>query len=233
MSVLSPVIGGTRRLVGHVGQYGLLLGPVRRALIEPAAAASDEALRLLLCYYGKRLWQAGLIAGKCGNLSARLHSRNAVYITPRAANKSHLAAPDIRLVQLDAAPESLSRVSVEFPMHRACYLADSNVAAVIHTHAPSLTALGIRDLDIDELLPEAAGSLGEVARIPYLPSGSRELAEAVGRAVAGGAGLLLLRRHGAVSVGRTLTEAYERMEFGELTARTALLATENGACAAL
>jgi L-fuculose-phosphate aldolase len=231
MSVLSPVIGGTRRLVGHMGQYGLLLGPVRRALIEPAAAASDEALRLLLCYYGKRLWQAGLIAGTCGNLSARLRNRKAIYITPRAANKAHLATPDIRLVPLDADPTKLAGVSVEFPMHRACYLADPGVGAVIHTHAPSLTALGIRGLTFDDLLPEAAESLGDVARIPYLPSGSSELAETVSEAVTSGARLVLLERHGAVSVGRTLTEAYERMEFGELTARTALLAAGDGSCA--
>ena len=43
MSRLTPWIGGTRRLVGHVGQYGLLLGPFRRALVEPAAAASRFA----------------------------------------------------------------------------------------------------------------------------------------------------------------------------------------------
>jgi hypothetical protein len=63
MSRLTPWIGGTRRLVGHVGEYGMLLGPFRRAVVEPAAAANDEALCLLICYHGKRLWQAGFIAG--------------------------------------------------------------------------------------------------------------------------------------------------------------------------
>jgi ribulose-5-phosphate 4-epimerase/fuculose-1-phosphate aldolase len=50
------------------------------------------------------------------------------------------------------------------------------------------------------------------------------LAECVGRAVAEGARVLLLERHGAVSVGHNLTDAYDRMELAELTARTALLA---------
>ncbi len=224
MSRLTPWIGGTRRLVGHVGEYGMLLGPFRRAVVEPAAAANDEALRLLICYHGKRLWQAGFIAGPCGNLSARLHNRDAIYITPKAVNKARLRTADIRLVPLRGGTDVQPGASVEMPMHRACYIADVGVGAVIHTHAPALTALGIRDLAVEEMLPEAVSALGKVARVPHLPAGSWELAEAVGRAVASGARVLLLERHGAVSVGHNLTDAYDRMEFGELTARTALLA---------
>lgn len=230
MSRLTPFIGGTRRLVLHAGQYGLLLGPVRRALIEPAAAANDEVLRLLVCYYGKRLWASGLIAGTCGNLSARLRDHETVYITPRSANKARLNAPDIVRVSLSAGPESAGRASVEFPMHRSCYLASAGVGAVIHTHAPALTGLGLRDIEIEQLLPEAATALGKIARVPYAPSGSQELGGLVGRAVAEGATLVLLERHGAVSVGRNLAEAYERMEFGELTGKAILLGAADGRC---
>ena len=228
MSKLSPWIGGTRRLVWHVGQYGMLLGPIRRAIVEPAAAAHDEAQRLLLCYHGKRAWQAGLIAGCCGNLSARLRNENYIYITPRAANKSRLHAADIQLVHLQAVPEACENISVELPLHRGCYLTDPSVGAVIHTHAPALTAFGIRDLDLDEILPAASASLGGVVRVPYLPPGSNELGRAVAEAVSHGAKLLLLVRHGAVSVGRTLNEAYDRMEYGELTAKAALMAAGDG-----
>lgn len=225
MSRIRPWIGGTRRLVGHVGQYGMLLGPVRRAILEPAAAAAnDEALRLLICYQGRRLWEAGLIGGCCGNLSARLHQENAIYITPHAVNKSRLHAEEIQLVPLRDDGESPTKVSIELPMHRACYYADAGVGAVIHTHAPALTALGIRSVDIRELLPEVEDSLGGVARVPYAPAGSPELAESVSQAVWGGARLVLLERHGVVTVGHTLTDAYDRMEFGELSAKAALLA---------
>jgi len=202
----------------------MLLGPVRRAILEPAAAANDEALRLLICYHGRRLWEAGLIGGCCGNLSARLHQGDAIYITPRATNKSRLHAADIHLVSLHGGDESPARVSVELPMHRACYYADVGIGAVIHTHAPALTALGICDLDLQAALPEAVTSLGGVARVPYAPSGSVELADSVGRAISEGARVVLLERHGAVAVGHTLTDAYDRMELGELSAKAALLA---------
>jgi L-fuculose-phosphate aldolase len=228
MSMLSASIGGTRRLVVGLGQYGLLLGPVRRALVEPGASFSDELLRLLICHYGRRLWEGGLIAGPCGNLSAKAHRDAEIFITPRAANKSQLSVTDIRRVSLDPTPLELAHVSVEFPLHRACYVADPGVAAVIHTHAPALTAVGIRGLDITGLLPESEHALAGIRRVPYAPSGSARLGELVGRAVADGAHLLLLERHGAVAVGRDITEAYDRMEFGELCAHTALLATHFG-----
>lgn len=224
MSRIRPWIGGTRRLVGHVGEYGMLLGPVRRAILEPAAAANDEALRLLICYHGRRLWEAGLIGGCCGNLSARLHQGDAIYITPRGVNKSRLHAGDIRLVSLRDEGENPPRVSVELPLHRACYFADAGIGAVIHTHAPALTAIGIRRVDLHEQLPEVEVSLGGVARVPYAPAGSPELADSISRAVAGGARLVLLERHGVVTVGHTLTDAYDRMEFGELSAKAALMA---------
>ena len=101
MSMLSASIGGTRRFVVGLGQYGLLLGPVRRALVEPGAVFSDELMRLLICYYGRCLWDAGLIAGACGNLSARTHKGAEVFITPRAANKSRLAVTDVHLIPGD------------------------------------------------------------------------------------------------------------------------------------
>ncbi len=224
MSLLSASIGGTRRLVVGLGQYGLLLGPVRRAIVEPAAAVSDEVLKLLLCHYGRRLWEVGMIAGVAGNLSARARAREALYITPTAVNKAWLSHADIRHVPLEPAPEDLTNVSSEFPMHRACYVAADVVGAVIHTHAPALTAVGIRDVDMGAYLPESTEALGGVRRLPFAPAGSDALGNAVGDAVADGARLLLLERHGVVSVGRTLSDAYDRMEFAELTAKAVLLA---------
>lgn len=224
MSVLSASLVGTRRFISGLGQSGLLFTPVRRTLVEPGARVRGELRPLVLCHYGYQLWARGLIAGSCGNLSARTHDGAGIYITPRTANKSRLLARDILRVPLDATADQLTDVSIEFPLHRACYRVCADVGAVIHTHAPALTALALRDVAIGDLLPEAAHVLGGVARVPYSPSGSEALAEAVARAVAAGNGLVLLAKHGAVSVGRDVAEAYDRMELGELSAQAVVLA---------
>lgn len=224
MSKLRSWLGGTRRLVLDVGRHGLLLGPVRRAIVEPAAGVSNEVRGLLLSYYGERLSHAGFIAGSSGNLSVRLNDPKTISITPHASNKAFLRRSDLARVSLDDDGYDRQRVSVEYPMHRACYLADDQVGAVIHTHAPALTAVGILGLDLAEVLPEIKESFGAIRRIPYTPSGSQALADAVGDAVRDGAKLVILERHGAVSVGRDLSQACDRMELGELSARTVLWA---------
>lgn len=224
MSKLRSWLGGTRRLVLDVGRHGLLFGPVRRAFVEPAATVSNEIRGLLLSYYGERLSHAGLIAGSSGNLSVRLNDANTIYITPHASNKAFLRRSDLTRVSLDNDDFDRERVSIEYPMHHACYVADESVCAVIHTHAPALTAVGILGLDLAEVLPEIKGSFGTIQRVPYTPAGSRELADAVGDAVRDGAKLVILQRHGAVSVGADLAEACDRMELGELSARTVLWA---------
>lgn len=101
---------------------------------------------------------------------------------------------------------------------------------LIHTHAPALTALGIRGLDLADYLPEAAETLGGVRRVPYAPSGSAALGDAVGEAVAAGGAVILLERHGALTVGRDLAEAYDRMELAELSARVVLFAAGGDPC---
>lgn len=228
MSKLRSWLGGTRRLVLDVGRHGLLLGPVRRAIVEPAAGVSNEVRGLLLSYYGERLSHAGLIAGASGNLSVRLNDHNTIYITPHASNKAFLRRSDLTRVALDDDNVDRGRVSIEYPMHRACYLADDGVGAVIHTHAPALTAAGILGLDCAEVLPEIKHSFGSIGRIPYTPSGSQELADLVGEAVRAGAKLVILERHGAVSVGADLSEACDRMELGEMSARTVLWSLGTG-----
>ena len=109
-------------------------------------------------------------------------------------------------------------------MHRACYSSGEEIRAVIHTHAPALTAIGLLDIDLGEVLPEVKASLNTVARVPHAPAGSEELGNSVGEAVVNGSGLVLLERHGAVAVGRDLSEACDRMELGELSAKAVLLA---------
>ena len=158
-----------------------------------------------------------------GNLSARLTTQ-AILITSRGAHKGHLGRGDVVELSLDADEGEAAVASTEFPFHRACYRARSDVGAVVHTHAPALVAAGIRGVDIADTLPEVALATGSIAVVPLLESGSPELGEAVGHAVARGAGVVLLERHGAVAVGKDLQEAVHRMELAELAAYTALLA---------
>ena len=200
---------------------------VWQTTLDRAARHLDWLRPALLCHYGARLSRNGLNAGGCGNLSTRSRRGDAIYITPRGVDKAYLTPRSIRRVELQASDAAVQEVSIEFPMHRACYRASASIGAVVHTHSPALTALPLRGIDLAQLLPEMPTAVGGVRYLAYAEAGSNALAEAVGAGV-GDAALLLLERHGAVAVGEDLGQAVRRMEFGELAAVTALLMAGEG-----
>jgi L-fuculose-phosphate aldolase len=184
-----------------------------------------DPLAAELCRSGRRLHEHGLIAGLAGNLSVRLDEAR-LLITPRGTNKGRLGPEDMVTLPLEGHDQREAQASTEFPFHRACYLASDEVGAVVHTHAPALTAVGIRCLDITATLPEVELAVGVIVLLDFAPSGSEQLGRATGSAVAEGAGVILLKKHGAVSVGRDLDDAVNRMEVAELAAYTVLLSQD-------
>ena len=190
-------------------------------------SADPTALARLLVEAGRELHTHGLLAGLAGNLSARVDERT-VLITPTATHKGQLEPAQMLELPMTATPEQAAAASSEFPFHREAYRADPDVGAVVHTHAPALIAVGVRALVIAALLPEVTLATGAIVTVPLLESGSEELGAAVGEAVAAGAGVILLRRHGAVAVGRDVAEAVHRMELAELAAYAVLLAEDGG-----
>lgn len=190
-------------------------------------------LRERLCDVGRRLHDAGLNAGTAGNLSARVRgdgsSADRLLVTPRGVRKDRLRPEDLVEVGLGSPTrEERARASTELPVHLACYRADPAAGAVVHAHAPALTGIGLRGLDIGERLPEVEEATGAIATVPFAPSGSDALGAAVGEAVAGGAKVVLLARHGVLAVSADPEGAFDRLELAELAASACLLALEPG-----
>lgn len=194
----------------------------------PAAFPGTEAeARRRLCAVGRELHATALIGGRAGNLSVRLGG-DRLLVSPAGVHKGRLEPEDLVLVASEGPDlEADARATSELPFHRAAYRARGDVAAVVHTHAPALTAAALRSIDVTAPFPEIEEALGTVARVAFRPSGSEELAEAVG-AAAGEAEVLALVRHGVVALGTTPEEARDRTELAELTAWAAILAEDAG-----
>jgi len=186
----------------------------------------ESGVREAICRVGRDLHRSGLVAGTAGNLSVRLDGSHAL-VSPRGHRKDRLSSEDLVRLDLTASSddETLAQATTEWPLHRACYEADHSVRAVIHSHAPALTAVGIRRLDLTQALPEIGLAVGRIVRLPFAPSGSEALGAAVGAAVAEGGSVLLLAGHGVVAVGETLDEALDRTEMAELAAKAVLWGT--------
>ncbi len=192
--------------------------------------SSSDAPRIALCAAGRRLLEADLIAAAEGNLSARLPG-GTFLVTPSGVSKATLQPGD--LLEIDATGRVVSgagRPSTELPMHLAAYAARPDAAALVHAHP--VTAVGFTIAGIPwpgDLVPEAAVTLGPVAVAPFAVPGTAEVPASLAPFLAGH-DVLLLSRHGALCLGRTVDEAVWRMELLERVARMALVARALGRC---
>ena len=180
-----------------------------------------EAAAVAIAAAGRRLGTRRLVNGTDGNISVRL-GPFALAVTPSGRRKDELAPGDILAVALDASDEPAGdirrRPSSEIAVHRAAYAARPDAAAIAHAHPPAVLGCLLAGLRPDAaVLPEARTVLGRVAYVPALPFGGPALAAAVAVALRDpDVGAVLLDRHGALTVGRSLDEAIDRLEVLDL-----------------
>jgi L-ribulose-5-phosphate 4-epimerase len=196
--------------------------PVSSAAPAPQAPLPTLALRQEVVRAVDELYVTGLITATGGNVSARIGETDQMLITPSQLFKGDLRAEILVHVGLDGQPldaDALSPSS-EWRMHAAIYQARPDVEAIIHTHAPQATTLGLCSLPFLPISTEAA-FLGEIPRVEFIMPGTRELAEAVAEALGDGAAVLM-QNHGLLVAASSLRQAANLSEVIERTAEVIL-----------
>jgi len=168
------------------------------------------------------LYDAGLITPKGGNVSTRIPDSEEIWITPTQLFKGALTEETLIRVTLQGKKlEGRDRPSVEMPMHLLIYRARDDVGAVVHTHAPMATVLGLFDDPIPPLTIEAI-ALADARVVPFLLSGTKELCQSVVDALGDGSAVLL-QNHGLLTAGGDLREAAMKAQQLEFAARTVVV----------
>lgn len=184
---------------------------------------SELQLRASLCEIGRRLWQRGLVGATEGNLSVRLSERR-ILCTPSGLSKGHLKPDDLVVVDTAGNPVGEGSPSSEIKLHLAIYQVRKDCRAVIHAHPPVATGFALAGETIaDNLLPESAIVLGSVATVPFAFPGTDDVPNAIAPLLEDHK-TFLMSHHGAVVLGRDLTDAYNRMETLERIAKVVLVA---------
>jgi len=175
----------------------------------------------------RALYQRQLLAAQDGNLSVR--DGENLLTTPSGVNKGFIREEDILTV--DRSGQVLAgagQPTTELLLHLEVYRLRPEAGAVIHAHPPIATAFTIAGISLAEsILPEVVLSLGAIPTAPYATTGTPEMAAAV-RDLLPYYDAILLEQHGALTVGKNLWEAYNRMEKVEHAAWTVWLARQLG-----
>ncbi|MBM3328042.1 MAG: class II aldolase/adducin family protein [Calditrichaeota bacterium] len=179
---------------------------------------SESSARREVIAVGKRMYEKNFVVATDGNLSVRL-GRGRFLVTRSGICKGDLTDRDLVICDEFGNTIRGGRVSSEVLLHLAAYRLRPDVLAAIHAHPPYAVAFTLAGESLaDALLPEVVMSLGSIPTTlfaaPASPEGADVIKEAIGKHDA-----VILDRHGSLTVGTTLWEAYHKLERLEFAAR--------------
>jgi L-fuculose-phosphate aldolase len=174
------------------------------------------------------VWQRGMLAAGDGNASVRV-GRDRIAISPSGVLKATLRPEQVVCVDMRGRlVEGRGRPTSEIAMHLAVYRARPEVEAVLHAHPPTAIALSIARVSLAEcVLPEVIIALGSIPTATYATPGTLDVPASIETLIKNH-DAVLLERHGVLTCGKDLDEAYGRLEVVEHTARITLMARQLG-----
>jgi ribulose-5-phosphate 4-epimerase/fuculose-1-phosphate aldolase len=181
--------------------------------MSPAQRADEDHLRESLVSAHRVLYHQGLV-DYLGHCSARVPGTDRALIkpkhSPRVRGLGGLTAEDMVVIDLDGTVVNGTEIPpAECFIHTEIYRARPDVSAVVHTHQPKSTLLGIIGADLLPVLhvPSVLADGGDIGTWPCpllvnSPDLGRRLAAALGHRR-----LCHLQGHGIVSVAGDLRTA--------------------------
>jgi L-fuculose-phosphate aldolase len=196
---------------------------------DPQPHGSPElSLRRDICELVHRAYRQHLMTSTEGTVSARVDEESFL-ISPYGVDRSYLEESDLVLIRRGTR-EHGAIPSRAVLLHQEIYAANPEINAVASAQSPAVTAFSVTGTDLDSaIIPE---SYVVLRGIPMIEVGrqftdERRLAHEISTRTP----VVLLRNDAVLTTGKTLTQAFDRLEVAEFSARAILSATRLGAIA--
>ena len=218
-------LGGMR----HLDDAQLALAAKPRNLLPERAAvplcSRGKELRKELCEFIHRAYAHRLVTSTWGSFSARVDA-DTFLITPSCVDRRELTLADIVVVREGEREPGLlpSRV---VKLHRAVYRAHPEVNAIVNALPVNAAAFCVSDFVLDtRTIPESYLFLKDVKTIPFEHAfgDGAEIASRISPANP----VALLEHNGVLVAGRTVLDAFDRLEVLEATAAAIIRARALG-----
>lgn len=182
-----------------------------------------------LMKYSRLSYEAGLVRSTGGNASVRIPTSGHIHlkcggISMRDVTVENLVVMDPKGKIVYCPPKQ--QPSKELLMHLAVYRERKDINSVFHLHPPYTTSFAVAGKNVPLLTVSAQLKLKEVPLVGFAPPGSSELANMVSSEIRKHGShvvALLLERHGILSFGKTVSEAFNTAELLEETAKIAVV----------
>ena len=174
----------------------------------------------------QKLVAKGYLMATGGNLSIRIPSRAAFAVTPSNYDYGQMTPDDVCVLDFELnVIEGTLKPSVESALHAGVYATRADVNAVVHTHQVYASTLALINAPIPALFDEQVRFLGRsVEIIPYAPSGTGFLKNAIVKHIKNHNNAYILQNHGALCFGHDVERAAHNVEILEKCAIAYLLA---------
>ena len=160
-----------------------------------------------------------------GTVSARV-DRDAFLISPFGVDRSYLEESDFVLVR-GGRRERGTLPSRAVVLHQEIYAAQPKINAIASAQAPAVTAFSVTGSALDSaIIPESYIVLRNIPLVRYGRAFSDE--KALAREITPSSPVALLENDAVLTTGATLTQAFDRMEVAEFSARAVLNAMKLG-----
>ncbi|GBD86483.1 L-fuculose phosphate aldolase [bacterium BMS3Abin03] len=175
-----------------------------------------------------KIYKQGFVSAYDGNVSV-ITSRNTVLFTRSGVCKGDVTEEDI--LEFDMHGSLLKgegRITTEFKLHLFAYSRRPDVNAVVHCHPVYATAFSLIGEGLSEhYFPEVLLTLGKVPLCRYGAPSTNDLPLSLEPYIEH-SWAYLLENHGALTLGKTLDDAYYKMEKLEHSAKTIFTARMMG-----
>jgi len=174
---------------------------------------SEQKIREEIIKTARLLHHKNMLAACDGNISYRYDDKT-ILITPSGRPKFLLVEEDLAVIDINGKVIK-GQPSSEMLMHLEVYKMRADAKAVIHAHPPTAVAYTIAHPEAQEISGKSFSELilavGKLPIVPFQMPGSLEMGTALHPFIKDFK-VMVLARHGALSFGGDLIEAYNGME---------------------
>jgi L-fuculose-phosphate aldolase len=171
-----------------------------------------------------KVYEKGFVSAYDGNISAAT-PENTYLITRSGVNKGEVTHQDI--LEIDIMGRVLKgegKVSTEYKLHFFAYSRRKEVNAIVHCHPVFTTTFSTAGEELPHyIFPEVILTLGKVPLCKYATPSTEELPKSLIPYI-DFSWAFMLQNHGAVTLGKSLDDAYYKMEKLEQSAKILFLA---------
>jgi len=185
----------------------------------------ERELRRSLVDFVRRAYDRRLMTSTEGSFSARI-GNDSFLITPHGVDRRGLGLEDIALVE-GGRREIGSVPSRSANLHRLIYADHPETGAIVAAQCPYVTAFIVSGTPLDSrTIPESYINLRDMPVVPYVAQFEAEAA--VSAAITERNPVVILENDAVLATGRSVLEAYDRLEVAEATANALLAARRLG-----